>query len=301
MGDAELSTSAPQQTRSPTRGTRGPRGPRIAARPRILLLDEPEAFLHPSAVRGARDALYALAGAPGWQVVVSTHSPVFIDVSRPHTTIVRVERAGGDVATFSSDLVAFDEDERKRLQMIKACHPSVNEFFFAERVLVEGDTEQMVLGDLLASSPHKDRVHIVNCLGKANLILFARILNHFRKPYTVLHDADSRWAVTRAGKRIKNPAWTINRQICEEVARGRAAGVDAHAVASVPDFEREHFGAPASADKPYRSWMKLRDPGQRKKLAGYLDALVAGNAAHDYREFADLAKMSKMFVDRGTT
>lgn len=55
----------------------------------ILLIDEPEAFLHPPTIRGAREALYAFAANnPDWQVMATTHSPVFIDLSKDHTNEV---------------------------------------------------------------------------------------------------------------------------------------------------------------------------------------------------------------------
>ena len=62
-------------------------------RPHVLLIDEPEICLHPSAVREACKTLYDLAeGETSWQVMVTTHSPVFIDISRDNTTVVRVQR-----------------------------------------------------------------------------------------------------------------------------------------------------------------------------------------------------------------
>lgn len=50
---------------------------------KILLIDEPEAFLHPPMVRSAREALYDFAeNNENWQVIATTHSPIFIDVSK---------------------------------------------------------------------------------------------------------------------------------------------------------------------------------------------------------------------------
>lgn len=116
-------------------------------KPRILLIEEPESFLHPPAVRAAREALYKIAELDNWQVMITTHSPVFIDVSKPHTTIIRVDKdEEAKTRIFSTESAKFDEDERKRLQMVRACNPAINEFFFAnDIVLVEGETEQSVL------------------------------------------------------------------------------------------------------------------------------------------------------------
>ena len=60
-------------------------------RPHLLLLDEPEMCLHPAAIRDARELLYELPDAGNWQVMITTHSPCFIDFARDNTTVVRVE------------------------------------------------------------------------------------------------------------------------------------------------------------------------------------------------------------------
>lgn len=82
---------------------------------KILLVEEPESFLHPPAIRLAREALYKLAKLENWQVMITTHSPIFIDVSKPHTTITRVEKNDGSATNvFSTDKANFSDDERER-------------------------------------------------------------------------------------------------------------------------------------------------------------------------------------------
>lgn len=220
--------------------------------PRILLIEEPESFLHPPAIRAAREALYKIADLPNWQVMITTHSPIFIDVSKPHTTIVRVEKRK-DSATkiFSTDKAQFDVNERERLQMIRNCHPTINEFFFSEKViLVEGDTEQVVFSVL-----KNEDVAIVNCRGKANIPMFQKILNHFGVGYMVLHDLDSPMA-KREGKWIKNSMWSINNKILDEAQKGRNTKV----IVSVPDFEMQFFGHLQSGDKPYNAIQEMKNP-----------------------------------------
>lgn len=220
--------------------------------PRILLVEEPESFLHPPAVRAAREALYKIADLANWQVMITTHSPIFIDVSKPHTTIVRVEKQC-DSATkiFSTDKAEFDDDERERLQMIRNCHPTINEFFFSDKViLVEGDTEQAVFSELKDSLD----ITIVNCRGKANIPMFQKILNHFGISYTVLHDLDSPKA-KRKDKWIANSMWTINNKILEEAQKGKNSKV----IVSIPDFEGQFFGYLQKGDKPYNAIKELED------------------------------------------
>lgn len=95
----------------------------------ILLIDEPEAFLHPPTIRGAREALYTFAANNhGWQVMATTHSPVFIDLSKDHTTIIRVDKDSQNKYISTND-IGFDKDEKVNLKIVRACNPMVNEFF----------------------------------------------------------------------------------------------------------------------------------------------------------------------------
>lgn len=47
----------------------------VGARPHVLLLDEPEICLHPSAIREARAVLYNLPAGGVWQVMTTSHAP----------------------------------------------------------------------------------------------------------------------------------------------------------------------------------------------------------------------------------
>ena len=179
---------------------------------RILLIDEPEAFLHPPTVRNARESLYGFAlNNPEWQVIATSHSPIFIDLSKDHTTIIRVDPCATEQHFVSTDLISFDKDERMHLQMVRACNPVVNEFFFYENVvLVEGATEHLVVKHV--SEKLGLEIHVIDCMGKGNLPLFARVLNHFKMPYLVIHDSDTPKFV-RKGAMVSSGAWSLNEKI----------------------------------------------------------------------------------------
>ncbi|MDF0659738.1 MULTISPECIES: AAA family ATPase [unclassified Rhizobium] len=201
--------------------------------PRVLLIDEPEAFLHPPTVRMARDALYEFAlNNPNWQVIATTHSPVFIDVAKDHTTIIRVDANSAKQHYVSTDDVGFNGPERKRLAMVRACHPFVNEFFFFDDIiLVEGPTENVVVSTL--AEMLGKQIHVIDCLGKANIPMFAKILNHFQVPYVVIHDSDVPKA-KRKEKTIANPMWSVNAEIRKTVA---GSNVGSAIYVQFPNFE----------------------------------------------------------------
>jgi predicted ATP-dependent endonuclease of OLD family len=175
----------------------------IPSRAVILAVEEPELYMHPQMERKMRDVLYRLSREPSFQVICTTHSPIFLDVSRSHTAIVRaVKSADREVLFFqvTKDLFADDErqGERARIQLIANFHPTINEVFFSKRVVLLEEYSSAVaferfadLIGLFQRHPHlRYDVSLINCQGKQNIPLFQRVLNHFSIPYTVVHDED---------------------------------------------------------------------------------------------------------------
>ena len=171
----------------------------------ILAVEEPELYLHPQMERKMRDVLYDLATSDSYQVICTTHSPVFLNMADKHRAIVRLEK---DWSTrqvtkhqVTTEVYTGDtaSDRKKYLRMVLDFDPSANELFFAKRVvLVEGDTEMAVLPEaakllgIFDKYPHlKHDVTFVNCHGKWTIPAFQEMLNHFQIEYFVLHDQDS--------------------------------------------------------------------------------------------------------------
>lgn len=257
-------------------------------KPKMLLVEEPESFLHPPAVRLAREAFYKIAELDNWQVMITTHSPIFIDVSKPHTTIIRVEKNEGATKIFSTEKAQFSDKERERLQMIRNCHPTINEFFFANKViLVEGDTEQVTF-----SQVKEERVTIINCRGKANIPMFEKILNHFGVEYIAVHDLDTPKS-KRDGKFIKNSMWTINEKIIEEANKG----LNGKVIVNIPDFERQFFGYLQSGDKPYNAILELQKE-ERRNVRDELEKIANGSLSEKYeREITNVSDYKKLGID----
>lgn len=250
-----------------------------SARPHVLLLDEPEICLHPTAIREAREVLYSLPTAKNWQVMITTHSPIFIDLSKDNTTVVRVERQLDNqvhsVTLYRPTKAKLDEDDRANLKALNACDPYVNEFFFGgDVVVVEGDTEYTAFSMLKAHAPEKYRnLHVVRARGKGSILTILKILNQFSTKYAVLHDSD-----TPLAKNGASPAWGANASIRAAIDGAAQASQIRHVV-SVTNFEVALFGKEASADKPYNTLVRLNSTEElRARAESLLDALLDSSA-----------------------
>jgi len=247
-------------------------------RPHILLLDEPEICLHPSAVREACDLLYSLPATTGnWQVMVTTHSPCFVDFARDHTSIVRVERKDdGQIAgttIYRPTKAMFDGTDRECLKLLNMCDPYVAEFFFGGKtIVVEGDTEFTALKQVIGYSPENyEGVHIVRARGKATIVSLCKILNQFGAPYSVLHDSD-RPTYQKDGKEHANPAWAHNESIRIEITK---ASAPTRLVASVPNFEGAYLCEEVKTEKPYNVLCCLKeDSSIVRTIVQLLDSLI---------------------------
>jgi putative ATP-dependent endonuclease of OLD family len=251
-------------------------------RSHVLLIDEPELCLHPDAIREACKVLYDLPSTGRWQVMVTTHSPVFIDMSRKNTSIVRVSRReNGDASgttIYRPSKADLGDDDEENLKLLNLCDPYVAEFFFGGRtIVVEGDTEYTAFKYLIQQQPEdfKD-IHILRARGKATIRSLCKILNQFGTPFAVLHDSDTPTAQRKVNGQmttIVNPAWTMNREIRKTVEK-QIEQQSVYLVASVPNFEQAYMDETLTKDKPIETWKKMKsDTDFYQKMSGLLKAL----------------------------
>ena len=224
-------------------------------RPHLLLLDEPEICLHPNAIREACNVLYGLPLGGNWQVMITTHSPVFIDFSKKNTSIVRVEKdIKGEVkgtTVFRPVKAKLSDNDMTNLKLLNLCDPYVAEFFFGGKVIiVEGDTEYTAFNYIKNKKTelYKD-IHIIRARGKATIVSLIKILNQFGADYSVLHDSDR--VLAKDGIK-KNPAWGNNPNILEAINE-RPEDTKVRLLASLPNFEEAYFGEEIKNNKPYNA------------------------------------------------
>lgn len=114
---------------------------------RLLLIDEPELYLHPQGVRHLRQALGHLAAA-GFQVIFSTHSPLMLSRDNAADTVIVGKAPGAGVTTQKPLRQAVDEALNNAESQSRTLFELSNlaEIYFANRVvLCEGKTDRRLL------------------------------------------------------------------------------------------------------------------------------------------------------------
>jgi putative ATP-dependent endonuclease of OLD family len=248
------------------------------SRPHVLLLDEPEICLHPSAIREARSILYDLPNSGNWQVMITTHSPIFIDLSRDNTTIIRVFRDSDSevksTTLYRPERARLDADDKKNMKLMNICDPYLHEFFFGGRqVIVEGDTEYTAFSIIKEIYPDEyGDVQIIRARGKGIIPSVAKVLKQFSKSFFILHDTDKE--LTAKGN--KNPAWGMNNTIAQLLDEDGKANL----VACKTCFETALFGQEVKDEKPYSALTRIRSSEDvRNRVKSLLDYLVGVEAA----------------------
>lgn len=222
----------------------------------LILFEEPELFLHPKVTFRLRESLYQLAENSPYQILCATHSPMMIDVSKPHSSLIRaVKKENEETMTYQvgEDVFAKDEERKQQVQMINRFNPHVCEAFYADMViLVEGDTETIVYRDLLKRFYPKEEVFVLNTGSKNNIPFFQEILTAFRIKHCVIHDADTEFN----SKNNRNSAWTLNASIWEliEKANQIEQGL-ARRYVHIANFENAHgYNLLSGKDKPLQAY-----------------------------------------------
>lgn len=158
----------------------------------IVAFEEPESFLHPSALYVLNQAMQDTDFVS--QLIYSSHSPFLVNVTRPKY-VARVYKEQGEtkvvqLPTESHWLTPNGQDEIER-----DIDAQRNLLFFAKAViLVEGPTEFLCLptfADKLGISLAKKGIALVEVNGKPNLKNYSKYLSDFKIPHVVVYDVDS--------------------------------------------------------------------------------------------------------------
>lgn len=173
----------------------------------LLLIDEPELFLHPQAIEQIRASLKALA-QNGYQVVFSTHSPFMIEQNDiPITNIVRKDDSGTRVEIRLKEAIEKVLNDNEAQARLLFDTYNLGQILFSDRVLIaEGDTEKHVLPSLFQSITKKTlgeaKLALVIATGSPNIPGMLQILKEMNIPAKALVDLDFAFTVAKQKKLI---------------------------------------------------------------------------------------------------
>ena len=222
----------------------------------LILFEEPELYLHPKVLFNLRKSLHELSDSPSFQVLCATHSPAMIDVSKPHSSLVRVVKESDEsTKTYQADEDLFqDTDEKKKfVQMINRFNPHICEAFYADKViLVEGDTETIVYRELLEKFFSDEEIFVLNTGSKNNIPFFQEFLSHFRIEHYAIHDSDKEF--NENGTR--SSVWTLNKRIWDKVEEANVMQMGlARRYVHIYNFEDAHrYEVNSSMGKPLAAY-----------------------------------------------
>ena len=186
-----------------------------------LLYEEPEAFLHPSQIEVLNKSLKDLSLQKGYQVLISSHNPIFVSRNidnltslvrlhrdGPHTIVKQIDEdrlnsilnANIDMTadwSISSPSAEWEKSQQIELESIKYAlwldARRCNAFFADIVLLVEGPSEVALFEYLIAKGQikvPKGKVVVFDSMGKFNLHRFMNLFEGLGIRHSVLYDRD---------------------------------------------------------------------------------------------------------------
>lgn len=158
----------------------------VAATP-LLALEEPEAHLHPSAIKAVGKMLHQFSG----QKLISTHSGDLL-AGVPLQNIKRLRRESGKIAVYSLQAGVLSEDEIKKLDyQVRSFRGSL--LFSRCWLLVEGETEAPLLYECARAMGYDLYADGVSCIefSQVGVDKYIRLADQLGIEWFVLADNDT--------------------------------------------------------------------------------------------------------------
>lgn len=217
----------------------------------IVCFEEPEIYLHPSAANQMRDAIYDLSGKES-QIIASTHSPFIIDLSRkPRQILNNLHITDGGIEnvpfSVSEAYRKLEEDDKQHVKMLLRIDGHIARMFFSKYiVIIEGDTEEIVILESLKKLPKEQYLKIVSnfeiikARGKASIIGLVKYLVSMGIEPIVVHDRDKG---TEGAEKFNQPI--------SDATQGKGSVIQMH-----ENIEDEIGYEAPSYEKPLRAYQE---------------------------------------------
>lgn len=237
------------------------------ARTLLIGFEEPEIYLHPNAANNMRDEIYHLATSSTSQIIASTHSPNMIDLGkdldqlqcpRQILNLMKLVQQNHEIKFLTSSSIPFNVtkayqdlvgEAKDLIKFILKMDDYVSRVFFSKNiVVVEGDTEDIVLRETIKRMPTEVRrlvlsnFQIIKARGKAVIIALVKYLRALSIDPFVIHDLDTEPGATKFNDPILNALSSPNRRY-----------VFTNCIEDILGY------AEPSSDKPYKAYLYVKD------------------------------------------
>ena len=164
----------------------------IPQKSQIILIDEPELYLHPQAIEIVRDALDALSKV-GYQIIFSTHSPFMIQKEHIlNTNIIRKINHKTYALPRICESIANDTSGSSNILFEIN---NLSQILFTDRILIiEGTTEEIVLPALFEKICNKRlefmKISLIKANGSGSVAKIIKIAKLMSLDYVAVVDLD---------------------------------------------------------------------------------------------------------------
>lgn len=167
----------------------------------LVGFEEPEIYLHPNAANQMRDTIYELSSDDA-QIICTTHSPFMVDLSRKERQVLNSIKPAqhgvvNKIFSVTEKFLELQGDDQSYVKMVLKIDDYAARVFFADHVvIVEGDTEDIVLRETIRRMPSDKRksilcgAQVIKARGKAAIISLVKYLKAFGVNPIAMHDSD---------------------------------------------------------------------------------------------------------------
>jgi len=200
----------------------------------LLLIDEPELYLHPQAIEVVREALKVLSNQ-GYQVLFSTHSPLMIKAEdMGSTTLIRKDNIRGTYKrqTLKTAIPQVENNAASQLLLLFSLSNSTQILFSEKVILTEGTTEIRVLPKLIERITGRT-LGLLKCAlikqgGVTNTRKSMMVLHVMDLPVKAIVDLDYalKYSVSDGLLQSNDPDITACRQLISQISISNQIGLD---------------------------------------------------------------------------
>ncbi len=173
----------------------------------ILGIEEPESHLHPIAQKWLSKNINSFSKS-GIQIVITTHSPEFLDIDNLEGFVKLYKEDGVTKAIQNTPKILVDkcvelgvapenisEENIVNFYKTKTFYDQLRGFFSEKIILVEGETELFALQNYFNNCGYdliRDGVEVINCRGKSQITRNYRLFRSYGYECFCVFDADNK-------------------------------------------------------------------------------------------------------------